>query len=85
MTVRPEQTATGSAANRLHMESGRFLYDDGHSTSCETAIGKTQGGHWVGGCVAARAHNALRIRQEDRARACLGVSKPTIRRWRALR
>ena len=44
MTVRPEQTATGSATNRLHMESGRFLYDDGHSTSCKTAIGKTQGG-----------------------------------------
>ena len=64
MTVRPEQTATVSAANRLHMASGQFLYDDGHSTSCKTAIGKIQGGHWVGGCVAARAHDASRMRQE---------------------
>ena len=63
MTVRTEQTATGSAANRLHMESGRFLYDDGHSTSCKTAIAKTQGGHWVGGCVAAGAHDASRMGQ----------------------
>ena len=37
MTVRREKTATGSAANRLDVESGGFLYDDGHSTSCRVA------------------------------------------------
>ena len=48
--------------------AGRILYDDGHSTSCKTAIGKTQGGHWAGGCVAARAHDASRMRQKRRGR-----------------
>ena len=48
VTVRRGKTATGSAANRLHVESGRFLYDDGHSTSCEATFGKTQGVCQVG-------------------------------------
>ena len=66
MTVRREKTETGSAANRLHVESGRFLYDDGHSTSCQAAVGKTQGVRRVGGCAAAGAHAASRMRQEGR-------------------
>ena len=76
MTVRAEQTATGSAANRLHMESGRFLCDDGHSTSCKTAIGKTQGGHWDGGCVAAGAHDASRIRRGNGGTVIERAEKP---------
>ena len=48
MTVRREKTATGSAADRLDVESGGFLYDDGHSTSCRVAIGKTQDSRRVG-------------------------------------
>ena len=66
MTVRREKTATGSAANCLHMESGRFLYDDGHTTSWQAAIGKTQGVRRVGGCAAVGAHAASHIRQEGR-------------------
>ena len=49
MTVRRELTATGSAMSSLHMDPGRFLYDDGHSTSCQAAVGKTQGVRRVGG------------------------------------
>ena len=62
VTVRREKTATGSAANRLHMESGRFLYDDGHATSYHAAIRKTQGARRVGGCAAAGARAASRMR-----------------------
>ena len=40
MTVRREQTATGSAMSSLHMEPGRFLYDDGHTTTVRPASGK---------------------------------------------
>ena len=49
MTVRREQTATGSAMSSLHMEPGRFLYDDGHTTNCPTGVRKTQGVRRVGG------------------------------------
>ena len=49
MTVRRELTATGSAMSSLDMDPGRFLYDDGHSTSCQAAVGKTQGVRRVGG------------------------------------
>ncbi len=69
MTVRREQTATGSAMSSLHMDTGRFLYDDGHSTNWQAAIGKTQGVRRVGGCAAAGAHAASRIRQEGRGGA----------------
>ena len=75
MTVRREQTATGSAANRLHMESGRFLYDDGHSTSYQAAIGKTQGVRRIGGCAAAGAHVASRMRQGNGGRLGLDRDK----------
>ena len=37
-----------SAMSSLHMDPGRFLYDDGHSTSCQAAVGKTQGVRRVG-------------------------------------
>ena len=66
MTVSRAKTATGSAANRRHVEFGRFLYDDGHSTSCEVENGKTQGFCQVGGYAAAPVHGASRIRQEGR-------------------
>ena len=64
VTVRREKTATGSAANRLHVESGQFLYDDGHPACCEPAIGNIQGVHRVGGSAAEGSHAASRIRQE---------------------
>ena len=48
---------------------GGFLYDDGHSTSWQAAIGKTQGVRRVGGCAAAGAHAASRMRQEGRGSA----------------
>ncbi len=41
MTVRPEKAAPGSAANRLHVEAGRFLNDDGHNASCGGGAGKS--------------------------------------------
>ena len=65
VTVRREKTATGSAVKRLHVESGRFLYDDGHSRSCQAVIGQTQGDRRVGDCPAAGAHAALCMRQES--------------------
>ena len=68
--MRREQTATGSAMSSLHMDTGRFLYDDGHSTSWQAAIGKTQGVRRVGGCAAAGAHAALRMRQICRGPVC---------------
>ena len=64
MTVRRELTATGSAMSSLHMDSGRFVYDDGHSTSYQAAVGKTQGVRRVEGCGAAGTHAASRMRQE---------------------
>ena len=65
--MRRELTATGSAMSSLHMDPGRFLYDDGHSTSCQAAVGKTQGVRRVWGCGAAGTHAASRIRQEGHA------------------
>lgn len=64
MTVRRERTAAGSDANRLDIESGRFLYGDGPSTSSEAAIGETQGFYQVGGHAAGAVHGASRMRQE---------------------
>ena len=63
--MRREKTATGSAANRRHVESRRFLYDDGHSTRSQAVIGQTQGDRRVGDYSAAGAHAASRMRQGD--------------------
>ena len=64
MTVRGEKAATGSAAKRLHVESGRFLYDDRHSTRSQAVFGRTQDDRRVGDYPAAGAHAASRMRQE---------------------
>ena len=66
MTVRRELTATGSTMSSLHMEPGRFLYHDGHSTSCQAAVGKTQGVRRVGGRAATSRDAGSHMRQEDR-------------------
>ena len=69
MRVRGHDGATRADRDRKRHEqpaygSGRFLYDDGHTTSCQAAVGKTQGVRRVGGCGAAGTHAASRIRQE---------------------
>ena len=66
MTVLWEKTTTVSAAKRLHVESGRFLYDDGHSTRSQAVIGQIQGDRRVGDYSEAGAHAALRMWQGDR-------------------
>ena len=66
MTVRREQTATGSAMSSLHMDPRRFLYDDGHSTNCPTGVGKTQGVRRVGGRAATSQDAGSHTRQESR-------------------
>ena len=43
MPVRGGKAVTGSAAKRLHVEFGRFPYDDGHSTRFQAVIWQTQG------------------------------------------
>ena len=68
VTVRRAKTATGSAVHRRHVESGRFLYDDGHSASCQAVIGQTQGFCEVGSYAAAPTHGVSRMRQEDNGR-----------------
>ena len=69
MTVRREQTVTGSAMSSLHMDPGRFLYDDGHTTSCRTGVRKTQGVRWVGGRAATSQDAGSHTRQEGRVSA----------------
>ena len=78
MTVRRELTATGSAMNSLHMDPGRFLYDDGHTMSCPTGVRKTQGVRRAGGRAATSQDAGSYTRQEgcpltpaEKSAACL--------------
>ena len=68
MTVRRELTATGSVMSSLHMDPGRFLYDDGQTTSCPTGITKTQGVRQVGGRAATSQDAGSHTRQVVYAR-----------------
>ena len=79
MTVRREPTATGSAANCLHMESERLLYGDGHFAICRTGTRKTRGIRRVGRCGAARLDAGSHMRQVVRAsvRNCAWTSADT--------
>ena len=63
MAVRRELTATGGAMNSLHMDPGRFLYDDGHTTICPTGVRKTQGVRLVGGRAATSQDAGSHTRQ----------------------
>ena len=69
--MRRELTWTGSAMNSLHMDPGRFLYDDGHTTICPTGVRKTQGVRRVGGRAATSQDAGSHTRQEDRGCAPL--------------
>ena len=48
-------TATGDDSDRLHVEFGRLLCDDGHSASHWDGAGKTQGSQGVDGWAASRS------------------------------
>ena len=67
--MRRELTATGSAMSSLHMDPGRFLYDDGHTTSCRSGVRKTQGVRRVGGRAATSQDAGSHMRQECRVSA----------------
>ena len=64
MTARREQTATGSAISSLYMEPGRFLYGDGHTTSCRTRVRKTPGVRRVTGGAGTSQDAGSHMRQE---------------------
>ena len=66
MTLQRQPTATRSAANRLHMEPGRLLYDDGHSSNSRVGSGKTQDSPRVDGWVTTDLDATSRMRQEGR-------------------
>ena len=66
MTVRRELTATGSAMSSLHMDPGRFLYDDGHTTRCPTGVRNTQCVRRVWGRAAISQDAGSHTRQEGR-------------------
>ena len=82
MTVRREQTVTGSAMSSLHMDPGRFLYDDGHTTSCRTGVRKTQGVRWVGGRAATSQDAGSHTRQEDHLGGRKQLSGKRVRQGR---
>ena len=56
-------TAPGPDAERLNVESGRFLYDDGFSASSEVTILKVQGFGPARAYSAVAGHGASRMRQ----------------------
>ena len=85
--MRRELTWTGSAMNSLHMDPGRFLYDDGHTTICPTGVRKTQGVRRVGGRAATsqdagshtrqggRGGHGIHVGQAPSKRACMLKSR----------
>ena len=65
MAVRRPAIAPRGAMSSPHMDSGRFLYNDGHATRCWAAVMRTQGDGPVDGWAATGLDATSRMRQES--------------------